>query len=109
MHFMFLAAVAGAVVGAVIGGVVAAANGNNVFAGALVGAAIGGVIGLTCGAAAGVMFAGSATALTAAVMSGGTALVSAASAGRLGTGARYVTGKVRQSCIWNYKRIKHRN
>lgn len=64
--FMLITATIGAVAGAIIGGIIAAKNGNNVWAG----------IGI--GAAAGVLLAGSATASTAAVVTGAGVLISQA-------------------------------
>lgn len=55
-------------------GLIAASQGKSVLKGALIGAAVGGLVGLGAGAAAGVLLTGSATASTAAVMAGGSAL-----------------------------------
>lgn len=95
--FMFLTAAIGAVAGAVVGGVIAAAKGKSVVKGALIGAAVGGLVGLGAGAAAGVLLAGSATASTAAVMTGGSALVATVSTGGLGAGVTYVANNISQA------------
>ncbi len=94
--FMLLAAAIGAVVGAVVGGVVAAVNGGNVLEGAIAGGAIGGVVGLTCGAAAGVLLAGSAVASTASVVTGASALTAVVSGGGIVAGAKMLADNVSQ-------------
>jgi len=83
--FMLLTGLIGAVVGAVAGGIIAACNGGDIAQGALIGAAAGGLIGLTCGAAAGVVAAGTAFAATSTVM--GTSTMLAASGATVMTAA----------------------
>ena len=95
--FFLITAAIGAVVGAVAGGVAAAKNGGNVWAGIGIGAAAGALIGAGAGMAAGAALAGSITATTGAVMSGGSALVSTVATGRLGAGATYIANNLSQA------------
>ena len=95
--FMFVTAAIGAVVGAVAGGIIAAKEGKNVWAGIGIGAAAGGLIGLGAGAAASAVLAGSITASTATVMSGGAALVSTIGSGGLGAGATFLANNLSQT------------
>jgi RHS repeat-associated protein len=92
--FFLVTALVGAVVGAIVGGVIAAANGKNVLTGALIGGAVGGLIGLGAGAAAGVLLAGSATATTAAVLAGGSALTATIGGGGLVAGGKMIADNV---------------
>lgn len=98
-HFPFLivTAIVGAVIGAVVGGVIAANHGKNVWAGIAIGAAAGGLIGLGAGAAAGALLAGSATVSTAAVMTGGSALIATVSGGGLIAGGKMIADNVSQA------------
>ena len=97
LPFFVITAAIGAVVGAVIGGVVAAKNGGNVWAGIGIGAAAGALIGTGAGMAAGAALAGSITATTGAVMTGGSALVSTVATGGLGAGATYIANNLSQA------------
>jgi hypothetical protein len=96
--FMLLTAAIGAVVGGVVGAVTSYVNTGKVEVGAvLAGAAIGGAIGLTLGAAAGVVLAGSAVASTSAVIAGGTTLVNTVAAGGLAAGGTFIANNVQQA------------
>ena len=95
--FMFLTAAIGAVAGAVIGGVVAASQGENIWAGAAVGAAAGGLVGLGAGAATGALLAGSVTATTSAVVTGGAVLANTVATGGATAGISYIANNLHQA------------
>ena len=98
--FMFLTAAIGAVAGAIVGGIVGYVKTGTIegtLIGVGVGALAGGLIGLTCGAAAGIMLAGSATATTASVMAGGSALIATVGGGGVVAGAMMIADNISQA------------
>ena len=97
LPFFAITAAIGAVVGAVVGGIVAAKSGGNVWAGIGIGAAVGALIGTGAGMAAGAALAGSITATTGAVMTGGSTLVATVGTGGLGAGATYIANNLSQA------------
>ena len=97
LPFFVATAIAGAIIGAIVGGAVAAANGKNVWAGIGIGAAAGALIGTGAGMAAGAALAGSITATTGGVASGGSALVAAVGTGGFSAGATYIANNLAQA------------
>ncbi len=97
LPFLAVTAIIGAVVGAVAGGVVAAKSGGNVWAGIGIGAVAGALVGTGVGMAAGAALAGSITATTGAVMTGGSALLSTVATGGFGTGVSYISNNLSRS------------
>ena len=95
--FFAITAAIGAVAGAVVGGIVAASNGDNVWAGVGIGAAAGGLIGLGAGAAAGTLLAGSVTASSSAVFTGGSMLANTVATGGIGAGTTYIADNVNKA------------
>ena len=94
LPFLAVTALIGAVVGAVAGGVVAAKSGGNVWAGIGIGAVAGALVGTGVGMAAGAALAGSITATTGAVMTGGSALLSTVATGGFGAGVSYISNNL---------------
>lgn len=97
LPFLAVTAIIGAVVGAVAGGVVAAKSGGNVWAGIGIGAVAGALVGTGVGMAAGAALAGSITATTGAVMTGGSALLSTVATGGFGAGVSYISNNLSRS------------
>ena len=97
LPFLAVTAIIGAVVGAVAGGVVAAKSGGNVWAGIGIGAVAGALVGTGVGMAAGAALAGSITATTGAVMTGGSALLNTVATGGFGAGVSYISNNLSRS------------
>ena len=97
LPFLAVTAIIGAVVGAVAGGVVAAKSGGNIWAGIGIGAVAGALVGTGVGMAAGAALAGSITATTGAVMTGGSALLSTVATGGFGAGVSYISNNLSRS------------
>ena len=95
--FIAVAVIVGVAAGAVIGGVVAAKTGKSIWAGIAIGAAAGGLVGLGLGAVSGMALAGSATASTSAVVSGGSTLVNTIATSGLSAGFAYTSNNVSRS------------
>ena len=97
LPFLAVTAIIGAVVGAVAGDVVAAKSGGNVWAGIGIGAVAGALVGTGVGMAAGAALAGSITATTGAVMTGGSALLNTVATGGFGAGVSYISNNLSRS------------
>ncbi len=98
--FMVVTGAVGAVVGGVAGGIYSYNKYGQVrWQNVVGGAAIGGAIGLTGGAAAGVLVAGSATASTLAVGTGFSSLAVAMNTGGLAAGGAFLTKNVQNAAV----------